>query len=54
MSESLGIGVEHPITESIIAGLNATWHWFEVDKGQFGTSVINMPSLSVQIGWKFK
>jgi len=53
MSESLGAGVDYPLTESLIAGVNATWHWFETGRADFGTSVINMPSLTLQLGYKF-
>jgi opacity protein-like surface antigen len=53
MSESLGVGVDYPLTDSLIAGVNATWHWFEMGKADFGTSVINMPSVTLQLGWKF-
>ena len=53
MSESLGVGVDYPLTESLVAGLNATWHWFETGRAEFGTSLISLPSVTLQLGYKF-
>jgi hypothetical protein len=52
MSESLGIGMDVPVTDCIIAGINGTWHWFETGHAEFGMSVISMPTISFQVGYK--
>jgi len=52
-SYSAGFGVETNLTNSLVLGLETAWHIFGVSQTSFGTSTINVPSVSLRLGWRF-
>jgi opacity protein-like surface antigen len=52
-SYSAGVGVETYLTNSLVLGLETAWHIFGVSQTSFGTSTINVPSVSLRLGWRF-
>ncbi len=52
-SYSVGVGVETDLTKNLILGLETAWHVFGVSKASFGTSAINVPTVSLRLGWIF-
>jgi opacity protein-like surface antigen len=52
-SYSAGFGVETNLTNSLVLGLETAWRIFGVSQTSFGTSAINVPSVSLRLGWRF-
>jgi len=52
-SYSAGIGVEAELTRTLVLGLETAWHIFGVSQTSYGTSTINVPSISLRLGWRF-
>ena len=52
-SYSAGIGIETQITSSLVLGMETAWHIFGVSKTDFGTSTLNLPTVSLRLGWHF-
>jgi opacity protein-like surface antigen len=52
-SYSVGLGVEAELTQTLVLGLETAWHIFGVSETSFGTSTINVPTISVRLGWRF-
>ena len=52
-SLSIGVGAETNVSRRFILGIEAAWHVFEVDRSAFGTSTLNVPTLSVRISRRF-
>ncbi len=50
---SIGAGVETNLSPTLILGMEAAWHVFEVDRSAFGTRTLNVPSLSVVLSRRF-
>lgn len=50
---SAGLGVETFLTNQLVLGLEAAWHLFGVSESLFGTSDINVPTVSIRLGWRF-
>ena len=52
-SYSFGAGVETHLTKNLLLGLESTWHIFGVSKVTYGTHTINVPTVSLRLGWHF-
>jgi len=52
-SYSAGVGVETQITDSLVLGLETAWHIMGVHQSDFGTNAINVPVVSLRLGWHF-
>ena len=50
---SAGFGMETNLTQSLVLGLESAWHVLGVNRTSFGTSSLNVPSLSLRLGWRF-
>jgi opacity protein-like surface antigen len=50
---SLGGGVETMLTDRLSLGVEALWHWIGADEDDFGTSVVNVPTVGIRMGWTF-
>lgn len=52
-SYSFGIGAETYLTRSLVLGLETAWRVFGVSKATVGTTTLNVPSVSLRLGWRF-
>jgi opacity protein-like surface antigen len=50
---SIGIGVETSLTNNLVLGLESAWQIFGVSKTTYGTNAINVPTVSLRLGWHF-
>ncbi len=52
-SYSVGVGVETNLTKNLLLGLETAWHIFGVSKVTYGTNTIDVPTVSLRLGWHF-
>jgi opacity protein-like surface antigen len=53
VSYSIGIGVETDLTSNLVLGLESAWHIFSVSKAAYGTNTIDVPTVTMRLGWRF-
>jgi len=53
VSYSIGLGVETNLTQSLVLGLETAWHIFGVSKTSYGTGTIDVPTVTMRLGWRF-
>lgn len=52
-SYSVGFGVETYLSRSLVLSLETAWHIFGVNQTTFGTAALNVPSVSLRLGWRY-
>ena len=52
-SYSIGVGVETNLTKDLLLGLETAWRIFGVSKVTYGTTTIDVPTVSLRLGWHF-